>query len=223
MLRAARKLAAKAVFLALAQLLTGAVKSVDKRVLDYEVAITELAAAVFNGNRTPAQFAAGLRSLIRQSAEQVYREGMEDGGLAAADIELDDTDTQIIDGWIADQLDYVAAFAADVGTATRANSPTDYGDKQQAIFDRAGAWAASLAVLGGKGLASAQGNMMVTWHYGDTEHCATCQRLNGTRRRLMWFIKQGYIPQEPGSETLDCSGYNCQCVLKNDKGKQVMP
>jgi hypothetical protein len=83
-------------------------------------------------------------------------------------------------------------------------------------------WAAALMVLRVQGLASAQADMMVTWKYGETEHCDTCLNLNGQQHRLSWFTDKGFIPREPGSATLKCGGYNCQCGLYDRQGNQVM-
>ena len=76
----------------------------------------------------------------------------------------------------------------------------------------------------------AQGKMMGEperdgeWEYGDTDHCDTCADLNGQTHPLSWYLSNGYIPQQAGSDTLDCHGYNCQCRIKNPKtGAQLIP
>ncbi len=52
-----------------------------------------------------------------------------------------------------------------------------------------------------------------------TEHCDTCLGLNNTRHSARWYINRDYIPGKPGA-AMDCGGWNCQCYLTNDEGKQ---
>ena len=65
-------------------------------------------------------------------------------------------------------------------------------------------------------------NKMLVWHIGSSkEHCRTCSWLNGQRHRASWWRDHNYIPRQPGSETLDCSGYNCKCYLTDDFGNEI--
>ena len=99
------------------------------------------------------------------------------------------------------------------------------GDKaaQRDILDnRIDFWTRSIEAAGAQGVASAQANAMGTWVYGDTDHCSTCLKLNGQRHRVKWFVSKGYIPREPGSDTLECNGFRCQCRVVDDKGKQLL-
>ena len=62
-------------------------------------------------------------------------------------------------------------------------------------------------------------NRMLTWALGETEeHCDTCETLDGQRHKARWWREHGYKPREPGSTTLDCRGYHCDCSLVDDKG-----
>jgi hypothetical protein len=60
------------------------------------------------------------------------------------------------------------------------------------------------------------------WVYGDTDHCATCDELNGQVHPLAWFADNGYIPQQRGSGTLECGGWRCQCVIRDPKTKEQL-
>lgn len=198
-------------------------KTVAKRVIDYEVALTSLVTGVFNGSGTATTLANAMRGLIRRSAKPVYLEGMVEGGFkneADAESEMDEGDAAQIESWIDDQLDHVDEFAQDTAATRKADDKTA---AQQAILNRVGYWVAALETLGGRGRASAQANKPGTWQYGDTDHCPTCQRLNGERHRVKWFIQRGFIPQEPGSDTLDCHGYNCDCEVVDDDGNVILP
>lgn len=64
------------------------------------------------------------------------------------------------------------------------------------------------------------------WVFGATEqHCATCQKLaDDSPHPLSWFLQNGYIPQEQGSGTLECGGWNCDCSIIDPKtGEQIIP
>jgi hypothetical protein len=63
------------------------------------------------------------------------------------------------------------------------------------------------------------------WELGATEeHCDTCSGLNGKVHPLSWYLKNGYIPQEAGSGTLSCGGWNCDCSIVDPKtGEPLIP
>ncbi|OGC94598.1 MAG: hypothetical protein A2W25_02410 [candidate division Zixibacteria bacterium RBG_16_53_22] len=148
---------------------------------------------------------ADARRIVKDAVGDAYVEGLKEGGVAFEDMDSDD-DLMIIE--LTDQqTQYVTDFVKAVRAAR--------GDKaaQRAILDRVELWTASIEAAGMQGLASAKKNEMVTWHYGDTEHCNTCQHLDGQRHRRSWFSQRNYFPRKPGA-AMDCGGYKCQCVLE---------
>lgn len=186
--------------------------------------LTRNALDVLDGKTSAPAAERAHRRLVDDNAEEAYDLGMTDGGADPAD--KDDTDEEALNGWVVTQDGFVAGLWADVKQlrADRKDlSKDDYAARLRGIMDRIGQWGDSLRNLYSLAKANAQKNKSVTWHYGDTDHCATCQSLNGQRHRLKWFLDKGYIPQENGSDTLDCRGFNCQCHLDDDKGEQVMP
>jgi len=208
-----------------------AVKSVDGYVNAYVVAITEVVTDLFNGDAVRVDVGGVMRRLIASEAEGAYIQGMIESGEfeneSEAEDALTDSDREIISTWQAEQKEHVKQFTLDAEEAARAladGSPNT--EAQAAILARIDLWGLSLRDLASAGKMNALVNAKdpyVTWRYGDTDHCETCQMLNGKRERLSWFVEQGYIPQENASETLDCRGYNCQCELVNDRGKRVLP
>jgi hypothetical protein len=93
-------------------------------------------------------------------------------------------------------------------------------DVKAEIERRRDGYSATLDSVYVTGKMYAQKNKMVTWQYGETEHCDTCASLNGKRHRAKWFIARDYIPRKPGA-AMDCGGYRCQCSLLDDKGKEI--
>lgn len=165
-------------------------------------------------------FRRAMKELIRTSAQDAYIEGMREGGDKITVEDLEDADYAAINTWIDSQLPYVNDFAKTVFAAR------EDGSLRQGVIARIDYWVEALRTLGLFGTSITQSNRMVTWKInavGRTkEHCATCTMLNGKRHRLIWFTSKGYIPREPGSEKLECHGFNCGCGLVGDDGKVVM-
>jgi hypothetical protein len=183
-------------------------------VSDYRMWFDFWLGRVRSGGITPDDFNGKHRQVIQFLAEQAYTDGMLRGGV---DAPLDADDVMTVNIWVSGQLRHTWGLAEALGEALQT------GD-WNAVNVRRQMWLDAMAELEGRGFASAQGNMMVTWRLGQTEeHCATCNRLNGQRHRLKWFVSRGYIPQQNASETLECGGWRCQCGLYDDKGNRVLP
>lgn len=193
-------------------------KAIVGPVREYEVALERMVNRALSQGMTAAEFRADHKALLREFATPTFLDGLRAGGVD----EMDEDDDATVAGWLQEQLQHVNDFAKFV-TAARKLPPDERAQAEREAIRRLVLWVRAMEMLRALGLASAKANMMVTWRVGDTEHCATCASLNGKRRRWKWFTSREYIPQQPGSDTLECGGYNCQCVLRDDKGKQVMP
>lgn len=168
-----------------------------------------------------------LTALLAFIAYLAFYEGMRAGGVNDPEKELSASEQLLITAWIAGQAAYIPGLAQAIAEyhAMPASSPDEEVAKEKAkdaLDERVTLWVASLVVMFAKGYASAQADKMGTWRYGPTEHCETCLRLDGQRHRLSWFVSHGYIPREPGSEMLDCKGYNCKCEIVGDDGKRLL-
>lgn len=196
----------------------GGMKSINEVVRRYRDAFENVLYDAFNKRVSQSSLVAKLAAIIESNAGDAYREGMKQGG-GDPDTDFTKDDQNIIDDWITTQINALAGFAQ---AAVDVRGADDKDVARAAILDRVDLWVDNLNMLGNLGAAS-QSDPMVTWVYGDADHCETCAGLNGKRHKLSWFIDKGYIPQERGSETLDCHGYHCQCKLVDAKGNQVMP
>jgi len=201
-----------------------ATDGIDSLVQGYVDDLTRNFLDVLDGAQSIPRATRAHMALIDKNAVLGYEAGMTDGGADPA--EIDDVDNAAINDWVETQDSHVSDLWADV-KQLRADKPElskdDYAARQLTINDRLAQWGESLRNLYSLGKANAQRNKSVTWHFGDTDHCDTCAKLDGQRHRLKWFLDKGYIPQENGSGTLDCHGYHCQCTLDDDNGEQVMP
>jgi hypothetical protein len=201
-------------------LLGRAVKSIQGYADEFQLRLSESVAEFFNRQASAAEVGSVLKNLLRGYARDTYLEGMREGGVDEPESDITDEEEADISAWVSEQFGFVPGFVQAVKDTRTAE---DNESAQAGINNRVELWAGSLANLGSLGKARALANIMCTWVYGDTEHCATCEKLNGRRKRMSWFLDNGYIPQENGSDTLECGGWRCQCKLVNDKGKQVMP
>ncbi len=183
----------------------------------YRDRLTNFAYDAMNGRMDAVDMSRAMRALLRDLADDAYTEGMREGGIDKPEEVLDSGDENAIKAWIDGQLSHVSDFAkACAAVKAGENSRDD-------ILTRIDYWVDNLTALGSLGVASAKQNVMGTWVFGDTDHCPTCEMLNGKRRRLKWFVQNGYIPQERGSGVLDCKGFNCQCHIEDDNGEWLMP
>lgn len=197
-------------------------KSVQGAADHFTNQLTRFAIDAWEGGMDKVDFQRAMRALLKEDAEDVYIEGMIEGGYedeTEARENMDEADSAAIADFYTEQSGFVGSFAADVLEVKTAENKTQ---AQQAIFDRIDVWANSLSALGATGRASAQKNEMGEWEYGPTEHCPTCERLNGQRHRMKWWVSKGYIPRQPGSAMLECKGFNCQCRIKNDKDETIL-
>lgn len=217
--RAAAAQVARALF---DSLVPGAAKAIVGAVREYQSRLEEFVRRGLSGFYSQKEFVTKHSALITELALPAFLEGMKAGGVKDAADEITDEESAIVELWITEQISHVAEFALAVSDASKAKGE-DKQPARDAIDARVELWVRAMETLQAQGQAAAQKNMMVTWVYGDTDHCETCQSLNGKRRRWKWFTERGYIPQEPGSQSLECHGYNCQCKLVDDDGKQVMP
>jgi hypothetical protein len=195
-------------------------KSVKEVVDEYALELSNNVYKVWGNKWDKGDFVRAHKSMIRKYAEQAFFEGMVEGGFEDEDEARDWADEEELDlirGWITDQSGYVNDFAAavaDVNVLPKEDRPA----AQSAILGRVVLWASALDTLASLGRAAAQKNKMSVWHLGVTEeHCVTCQRLDGMRRRVKWFLDRGYIPRQNGSDTLSCGGWNCDCEVVDAK------
>jgi len=166
----------------------------------------DVAAAISDasdGTINKAAFAIRVRASLSKFGRAAFLDGLSDGGVEATALEGDDSDTYA--RILAEQSIYVSNARSGI---------TDFSGDAEA---RARMWGnKSLELFYQAGLISADKNGLYQWVYGDTEHCADCNRLNGQKHRLKEWQKKGWMPK---ASNLECHGFNCQCTLKKTKGR----
>lgn len=197
-------------------------KAINEVLREYENALTRYVIDAANGNMSAGEMSRAHKALIRRLAPAAYDEGLREGGVSDPESERDDQDDSTIDAWTSEQSGFTLDFAKAAADVSKLKGDAKT-EARRILLERVDDWVHALRTLANKGFASAQANMTVTWEFGDADHCDKCSELNGKTRRLKWFTDRAYYPQEPGSQTLDCHGFNCQCRLVDSKGRQVLP
>jgi len=146
--------------------------------------------------------------------------GWSDAGASA----LNDEAQAWLNGRISEELTFMTSLFSQL-KALREDDTIPLEDKLTAAQAHAEAYTNTLTGVYAQAKMMGDPEQDGTWELGATEeHCDTCAKLNGQTHPLSWFLKNGYIPQEAGSKTLDCGGWRCDCKIKSKKtGKQLIP
>ena len=182
-----------------------AIKAIQATRIDFEDDFEDTLQALIDGKATPRQASARLRGIIRKANNKAFRDGLTDGG--AIDEEPTDSEQVEINQFIAEQSQYVSSL---LGTIKSEKLESSQG-KGKEWYNK------SVSPMYDAGFASAGGNKMVEWVLGRTEmHCRSCSAYNGQRHRFKSWLRIGAMP---GSDTLACNGFNCDCKLVPVKAK----
>jgi HK97 family phage portal protein len=173
----------------------------------FKAEVQDLIDGALSGALTRQQFTGRFRGVIARFAKSAYREGLVAGGVESG--ELSDEDNRIVISFIREQQSYAKNLAEQIysDNVTEAQA----GQKSTIWYSK------SIEPAFQKGLLSADANGMYEWQLGTTEeHCRDCLRLDGQRHRLKDWAKSGWLPR---SDSLECNGFNCDCVLLPTRGK----
>lgn len=129
-----------------------------------------------------------------------------------------------VTSWVEQRASQEADFIDDLFSKLkdlRANSTED--EQLNFAISRAEGYTATLAGVFEYGKMTALKDRPGKWELGETEkHCSTCADLNGQVHPLSWYLDNGYIPRQSGSQTLECGGWNCDCRIVDPKtGEQL--
>lgn len=145
----------------------------------------------------------------RRSTINAARRAVTESYASAADVAsggpLETADLAAFNEKVAAQFDALEGFWSDLKAQAKSGNPVLPSDRVE-MYARSldGAWNTIRA--------SAQKNMMVRWVVGPTEEsCKDCSRLDQQEHRLRWFLDKGFIPGTPGTEALNCKGFQCLC------------
>lgn len=196
------KAAVKAVFDNARELIS--FKAIQSTRIDFEDAFSDLLADAMAGKVTRRQWTGRMRSMIETYGYKAYIDGLRDGGV---DDDPDSDDSTTINGLVTAQGEYIRGLADKLFKDENTIS-TALADQKPAMW-----YNGSVKPFYSAGLLTADKNGMYTWVLGNTEeHCTTCKRLDGTKKRYKTWDKANLIAGTPGQAT-DCKGFKCECKL----------
>jgi hypothetical protein len=164
-------------------------------------------AAVFPTGQFSIEMA--LRGQLQQAGEQIWLDGLQDGGIENP--RIDNEATVAISAWRAQQNQFITQFAKRVAEGTLT---AQQGERRAELWVNK-----SLRNLYHLALGAADNAMMYLWVMNPIkEHCDTCRRMNGQIHSMKEYLKTGIVPQ---SESLDCNGYQCGCQLVKVPGQKA--
>lgn len=173
------------------------------------------------------KFRNDYRKAIQQAFYPAFEQGLTDGGG-----EVPATGDDL--AWINAKADAERGFAdalfqslkelKDAQKAENAEAKEE-GRLRENLFEgvperRADGYARTLDGIYGEGKIRGAKDQMLTFGGSDgMESCATCQKLKGVSHRASWWVKHRLIPGQPGNDSYDCGGFQCQHILYNQKGE----
>lgn len=195
-------------------------RSVDAIRADYRRAII----GAMTDYVTSHDRATAYKSIYKKAATEVLPEAFYTGYAdAGGDRNKVDTDA---DEWLTARMNQEIGFIDDLFVSLKQLRDQFWaeeitaGDLRDEVANRAEGYTATFDAVYNAGAMWGDKNQMLMWQYGDTEHCDTCQKLNGQSHKAKWYLARDYIPRKPGA-AMDCGGYRCQCVLLNKDGDEV--
>lgn len=168
---------------------------------------------LYYGNMQESVFVDSLLVLVDEQLTRAWNEGMRKNELDPEQDMIDEWQ-QVLDEAKLSELDYVDDFAREIVQTSRDDIAND-SNNLPLLLARADTWAnrytdiVNLAVI-----TTAGGKNRLVWTFGDTEHCDTCQKLNGIVAFASEWQLAGVQPQSPPNAQLDCGGWHCACTLE---------
>ena len=187
---------------------------------DYRARIAEAMTDYLATDKPSTSFRGAFRTAAIEDLPAAFWNGYAE---TAGEIDYSDSDAA---DWIAAKLEGELGFIGELFVSLKQlrdqfwRGEVDSDGLRDEVKTRTDGYAATLESVRVAGRMWGAKNQMLTWEYGDTEHCSTCQSLNGKAHRAKWYLARDYIPGKPGT-AMDCGGYRCKCTLRDNEGKAV--
>lgn len=169
------------------------------------------------GNRDAATLRSDLRAAAKEYLKRAFVTGYLETSGAEDETEIEADDLAWIKARITQEYGFISQLVKDM-RATDVSGMTK-SEIRSITEARAEGYRRTLHAVYNEGRLRGARNQLLTWHYGDTQHCDTCQKLNGKKHRAKWYVDRNYIPARPGAD-MDCGGYQCQCYLTDKSGER---
>jgi hypothetical protein len=165
-----------------------------------------------------------FRNQFRRATNDAFNVVMEAGW---ADGKGEGTIPDDLQTWVNGEIDKQIGFIDGVFDELKElRKEGDQGDITNFVGARADSYAGTLDGIYAYAKMKGAKDGMGQWRVGPTkESCSTCPMLEGKGpQKLSWFLENNYIPQQNGSGTLECGGWNCLCTIEDpETGKVLVP
>lgn len=185
-----------------------AAKAIQATVIDFELIVEDLFQDAVDGNVTKRRFKLILMNAIAVACRKAFTDGYRDGGVIVELQDLEEEELDWLDTWIASQREYVNNVADAIYVDERV-TPQEAANKPEMWTNK------SIIPAYQKGVSFASQNGVFEWVLGVAEHCTSCTRLSGQRRRMKFWDAN----VRPKSSELECEGFRCACNLAPTREK----
>lgn len=159
--------------------------------------------AVYN-NLLGGEFIDIMANLIQGQLTQAFQQAIDESGVDWIP-ELQG-EIQVL---ILSEYNYVDQFFRDIVDARIDKTPIE------PLLLRAQLWANrwNEAYNRAKQIIAMHYGQNMIWIFGDTDHCTTCEQLDGIVAGALEWEALGVRPQSPPNGRLQCGGWKCKCSL----------
>ncbi len=193
-------------------------QSVESATSEYRNELALVMLEYLESDRPVTAFRNQFRRATNDAMNVAMEAGWADGkGSGEIPAELQNwVNTQIVT-----QVGYIDGVFGELKELRKKGEPEEYG---AFVGSRADGYAGTLTGVYAYAKMKADKFGLGVWKVGPTEHCKTCLGLEGQVRKVAWFLERGFVPQQNGSPTLECGGWNCQCTIQDpETGKVLVP
>lgn len=174
----------------------------------YQAQLTRLVKSFYKGNMDILEFVTIFGDLIMGQLTKAWYEGMAVNDVPPED--LTDEWKFMLDDIIRVEKDSVFPFADEIAAASQLT-----GTSIDPFLSRVFIWSNRYEDVRNQAiLATAEEKTKLEWIFGDTDHCTTCEQLNGIIAYAREWNEAGLRPQNPPNGALECGGWRCQCRLE---------
>lgn len=171
---------------------------------------------LYRGQIDSGEFVDAMAGIIEEQLTKAFREALRDNDMDAEMVK-EEPYASALEDMILNEFDFVDGLGSDVQAAAEA------GTGFEAFQARAQMWSNRYkdAYNQANALIASEEGMNLVWIFGDTDHCSTCQQLNGIVAKASVWDELGVKPQQPPNDVLECGGYRCQCSLEPTDKRQT--
>ena len=195
-------------------------QDIDSVKAEYEDKLNAAMSDYLQSDQPITSFRNVFRRAVNDGFTFAFVAGWADAGASALTTEAQSW----LNGRIEEEIKFANTLFTDL-KALRDDKEIPMSAKLEAAAMHAAAYTNTLTGVYAQGKMMGEPERDGRWELGATEeHCETCSMLNGKTHPLSWYLKNGYIPQEAGSNTLACGGWRCDCRIVDPKtGAQLIP